>query len=48
MRVAMQYIFQNFQKKIQIEDLLEVTNMSYASFYLSFKKAYRCPSRITS
>ncbi len=43
MRFAMQYILQNFQKKIQIQELLELTNMSYASFYPAFKKAYLMP-----
>ena len=43
MQTAMQYILQNFQRKIQIEDLLEVTNMSYASFYSAFKKTYMMP-----
>ena len=43
MRVAMQYTLQNFQKRIQIKDLLELTNMSYASFYLSFRKAHLVP-----
>lgn len=40
---AMQYILHNFQKRIQIEDLLTLTNMSYASFYPAFKKAYLMP-----
>jgi len=39
-KYAMQYIMQNFQKKIQVEDLLNITNMSYGSFYPTFKKAY--------
>ena len=43
MQMAMQYILQNFQKKVQIQDLLDFTNMSYASFYPSFKKAYTMP-----
>ena len=43
MQMAMQYILQNFQKRIQIHDLLELTNMSYASFYPSFKKTYQMP-----
>jgi len=43
MQMAMQYILQNFQTRIQIQDLLELTNMSYASFYPSFKKAYLMP-----
>ncbi len=40
MRKAMQFILQNFQDNIQIQDLLELTNLSYASFYPAFKKAY--------
>jgi AraC-like DNA-binding protein len=43
MKVAMRYILENFQKKIQIKDLLEITNMSYAAFYSSFKKSYTMP-----
>jgi AraC-like DNA-binding protein len=43
MQMAMQYILQNFQKKIQIHELLDITNMSYASFYPSFKKTYLMP-----
>ncbi len=43
MQLALQYILQNFQNKIRIQDLLELTNMSYASFYPSFKKAYLMP-----
>ena len=43
MQMALQYILQNFQNKIRIQDLLELTNMSYASFYPSFKKAYMMP-----
>jgi AraC-like DNA-binding protein len=40
MKKTLQYILQNFQKQIQIKDLLEITNMSYATFYSSFKRAY--------
>ena len=40
MHKALQYILQNFQHKIQIKDLLEITNMSYASFYSLFKRNY--------
>lgn len=40
MQKTLQYILQNFQKQIQIKDLLEVTNMSYATFYSKFKHAY--------
>jgi AraC-like DNA-binding protein len=43
MQRALQYIMQNFQKDIQIRDLLEVTNMSYASFYNYFRRSYRVP-----
>jgi len=43
MQMAMQYILQNFQKRIQIHDLLDLTNMSYASFYPSFKKTHQMP-----
>lgn len=40
MQLAMKYIFQNFQKNIQIEDLLEITHKSYPSFYPAFKKTF--------
>jgi AraC-like DNA-binding protein len=40
MKKAMQYILQNFQDNIQIQDLLDLTNLTYASFYPAFKKAY--------
>lgn len=40
MQLAMKYIFQNFQNKIQIEELLEVTSKSYAAFYPAFKKTF--------
>ena len=43
MQKTLQYILQNFQKQIQIKDLLEITNMSYATFYSSFKRAYILP-----
>jgi|WetSurMetagenome_2_1015567.scaffolds.fasta_scaffold99027_2 AraC-like DNA-binding protein len=43
MQKAMQYILQNFQKKIQTEDLLEISHKSYASFYSAFKKAFQMP-----
>jgi AraC-like DNA-binding protein len=43
MHKALQYIMQNFQKDIQIKDLLEVTNMSYATFYNYFRRNYRVP-----
>ena len=43
MQKTLQYILQNFQKQIQIKDLLEVTNMSYPTFYSKFKHAYILP-----
>ena len=43
MQKARQYILQNFQKKIQTEDILEISNKSYASFYSAFKKAFQMP-----
>ena len=43
MQKALQYIMQNFQKDIQIKDLLEVTNMSYPTFYNYFRKNYKVP-----
>jgi len=43
MHKALQYIMQNFQKDIQIKDLLEVTNMSYATFYNYFRRYYKVP-----
>jgi AraC-like DNA-binding protein len=43
MQKAMQFILQNFQKKIQTEDLLEISHKSYASFYSAFKKAFQMP-----
>ena len=41
MQKALQYIMMNFQKQIYLEDLLEITNMSYSSFYVLFKNTYR-------
>ncbi|MGQ9621262.1 MAG: AraC family transcriptional regulator, partial [Bacteroidales bacterium] len=41
MQKALNYILQNFQKNICINDLLEITNMSNTTFYTAFKKAYR-------
>lgn len=41
MQKALQYIMMNFQKQIYLEDLLDITNMSYSSFYVSFKNTYR-------
>ena len=43
MHKALQFIMQNFQKEIQIKDMLEVTNMSYATFYNYFKRNYKVP-----
>lgn len=41
MQKALQYILQNFHNKIHIEDLLEITNMSYPSFYSHFYRSYK-------
>ena len=41
MQKALQYILQNFQKQIQIKDLLQVTNMSNTTFYNAFIYTYR-------
>jgi AraC-like DNA-binding protein len=41
MQKALEYILQNFHKKIQIEELLEITNMSYPSFYSHFLRNYK-------
>lgn len=38
---AVQYILQNFQKNIRVNDLLEISNMSSTTFFMSFKKMYR-------
>jgi AraC-like DNA-binding protein len=43
MQKALKFILQNFQKPINIKDLLQITNMSNTSFYASFKKTYRMP-----
>ena len=43
MQKVLKYILQNFQKHIIIKDLLEITNMSYTSFYAAFKQTYRMP-----
>jgi len=40
---ALQYILQNFYRQVQIKELLEITNMSYATFYSSFKRTYTLP-----
>ncbi len=41
MQKAIQFIVQNFQRQIHTEDLLEITNMSYSSFYVVFKNSFR-------
>ena len=41
MQKALQFILQNFQNQIQINDLLQITNMSYTTFYNTFKYSYR-------
>jgi AraC-like DNA-binding protein len=41
MQKALQFIMQNFHKEVRINDLLQVTNMSYAAFYKSFKNTYK-------
>ncbi|RIH66965.1 AraC family transcriptional regulator [Mariniphaga sediminis] len=43
MQKALQFILQNFQKQMQISDLLQITNMSYTTFYNTFKYTYRMP-----
>ncbi len=37
---AVQYILQNFQDNIKINDLLDISNMSNTTFFMSFKKMY--------
>ncbi len=41
MQKALKHILQNFQKHVEIKDLLEITNMSNTSFYAAFKQTYR-------
>ena len=41
MQKALQVILQNFQNQIRISDLLQVPNMSYTTFYNTFKNSYR-------
>ena len=41
MQKAIQYIMQNFQNHINLNDLLEITNMSYSSFCSYFKNSFR-------
>jgi len=43
MQKAFKYIQQNFQKRILIKDLLDITNMSGTAFYANFKQIYRMP-----
>ena len=43
MQMALKYIIQNFQKKIVVKDLLEITNMSNTAFYAAFKRTYMMP-----
>ncbi len=43
MQDAMQFILNNFQTNIQVQHLLSITNMSYAAFYLAFKRTYLMP-----
>jgi AraC-like DNA-binding protein len=40
MKKVIKYIMQNFQKKIQMKDVLEIINMSSTSFSVLFKKTY--------
>ena len=41
MRKALDYILQNYQQRIEIKDLLQITNMSNTAFYAAFKTTYR-------
>lgn len=41
MQKALKHILQNFQKHVNIKDLLEITHMSNTSFYAAFKQTYR-------
>ena len=41
MQKALQYILQNFQKDINIKELLAISNMSNTTFSASFKKSYQ-------
>jgi AraC-like DNA-binding protein len=41
LRKTVQYIHQNFQRKIKTEELLEICNMSNTTFFENFKKTYR-------
>jgi AraC-like DNA-binding protein len=41
MQKALQFILQNFQKQIQIKELLQITNMSNTTFYNAFLYTYR-------
>jgi AraC-like DNA-binding protein len=41
MQKALQYILQNFQNSIHIDELLEITNMSYPTFYTHFYRDFK-------
>lgn len=41
LKLVIQYIHQNFQKDIKVNELLEISNMSNTTFFTSFKKMYR-------
>ncbi len=41
MQKALDFILQNFQKTIHIDDIREFTNMSNTAFYSAFKKTFR-------
>lgn len=43
MQKALEYIHQNFQNPINVNQILNITNMSNTSFCLAFKKCYRMP-----
>ena len=41
MKKVIQFIHQNFQKEIKVNELQEISNMSNTTFFTSFKKRYR-------
>jgi AraC-like DNA-binding protein len=41
MKNVIQFIHQNFQKEIKVNELQEISNMSNTTFFTSFKKRYR-------
>jgi len=41
MKKVIQYIHQNFQSEIKVNELQEISNMSNTTFFTSFKKRYR-------